>query len=217
MLSRYRFFAPNPRGAVRERGRLEATTQLDVSGDNLASYLATLRDEEPRQYDSLRRSLQMVVPQVADIKVEVTTTGELDLWLQQNGAWVPARLVSDGTLRLLALLASVSNTSDLPTIVGFEEPENGIHPRRIALLGDFLKAQAALGGITWLVTTHSPILPELLPNECLYVCRQSDAATSIVPFRDADPLTRRGRVDVALDDQQIAPLGERIRRGDFDA
>jgi predicted ATPase len=46
---------------------------------------------------------------------------------------VPAHVLSEGTLRLLGLLA-LGGVKDKATLIGFEEPENGIHPRRIRMI-----------------------------------------------------------------------------------
>ena len=61
-----------------------------------------------------------------------------------------------------------------PTLVAFEEPENGIHPARIELIARFLETRKSVGNTQFIVTTHSPILTDLLPSEALLVCRRRD-------------------------------------------
>ena len=69
---------------------------------------------------------------------------------------MPARVLSEGTLRLLGLLA-LTGVEDAPALVGFEEPENGVHPRRIQLIAELRKTQEDPQGQTQkIVTTHSP-------------------------------------------------------------
>jgi hypothetical protein len=53
--------------------------------------------------------------------------------------------VSEGTLRLIGLLA-LQGVKMPPTLIGFEEPENGVHPRRISLIAEFLNLTPAVGG-----------------------------------------------------------------------
>jgi predicted ATPase len=137
--------------------------------------------------------------------------------LIEDNVAVPARLVSEGTLRLLGLLAVTSSTEP-STLIAFEEPENGVHPRRIGLIADFLKSQSSSGGRQFIVTTHSPILPDLLPDEALFVARRSGACTTITAFRDAGALFRKNEIDEALEDSEevTTTVSERILRGDFD-
>jgi predicted ATPase len=77
---------------------------------------------------------------------------------------------------MLGLLA-IGGAKEPPTMVAFEEPENGIHPRRIQLVAKLLETRSAVGETQLIVTTHSPILPDLLPNEALFVCRPCDGCT----------------------------------------
>jgi predicted ATPase len=127
---------------------------------------------------------------------------------------IPARLLSEGTLRVLGLLA-LNGAKQAPTVIGFEEPENGIHPRRIQAIARLLETRAAGGKTQLIVTTHSPILPNYLPDHSLFVCRKENGATLITPFNCWGPLAKDSAVATALDDS--TPVSERIMRGDFDA
>ena len=102
-------------------------------------------------------------------------------------------------------------------MLGFEEPENGIHPRRIRMIAELLKTRAATGDTQLIVTTHSPVLPDLVPDESLYVCRRQQGQTMIEPFSTWGPLGRKTDIDAHLDNEEAPPVSERILRGDFDA
>ena len=69
------------------------------------------------------------------------------------------------------------------------------------------------------MTTHSPMLPDLIPDQSLFVCRKSDGQTPLEPYSHWGPLSRRSEIEYGLDDHQDQPLkvSERIVRGDFDA
>ena len=72
------------------------------------------------------------MPNIDGIEVEVSDLGEVELRLKEGGVAIPARVLSEGTLRMLGLLA-LTGVDDAPALVGFnEEPENGVHPRRIS-------------------------------------------------------------------------------------
>jgi len=68
------------------------------------------------------------------------------------------------------------------------------------------------------VTTHSPILPDHIPDECLFVCQKKDSGTIIEPFQTWGPLARRSGIDTALEEGvDPLPVSQRMLRGDFDA
>ena len=102
--------------------------------------------------------------------------------------------------------------------MGFEEPENGVHPPRIQLIAELLKTRETLNQSQYIVTTHSPILPDLLSNNSLFVVQRTNASTRIDPFSTWGPLGRGEDIGEALsDDQEQSRISVRILRGDFDA
>jgi predicted ATPase len=128
---------------------------------------------------------------------------------------MPARVVSEGTLRVLGLL-SLSGVKEAPAVIGFEEPENGVHPRRIRDIAKILESRAESGNTQLIVTTHSPILLDHLPDNSLFVCRKLGTSTVIEPFRTWGPLGRQGDIDKVLEISDL-PVSQRMLRGDFDA
>jgi predicted ATPase len=153
------------------------------------------------------------------IDVGVNSLGEVELRVLEGAARtpIPARVLSEGTLRILGLLA-LGGAKDPPALIGFEEPENGIHPRRIKLIAEYLKTQAELGLTQIIVTTHSPILSDLMADRSLFVCRKGRGGTVIESYGQWGPLTRRQGVERVVDDEhETLKVSERMMRGDFDA
>jgi hypothetical protein len=86
------------------------------------------------------------------------------------------------------------------------------------LIAEYLKTQAELGLTQIIVTTHSPILPDLMADRSLFVCRKGRGGTVIESYGHWGPLTRRQGVERALDDEyETLKVSERMMRGDFDA
>ena len=196
---------------------------MGLMGEELAAFLNTLKALKPRQFEAVEKALRTVMPNVDGIETDVSDLGEVDLHLRENGVAIPARVLSEGTLRLLGLLA-LTGADETPSLVGFEEPENGVHPRRIRMIAELLKTRSGLGPTQYIVTTHSPILPDLLPDDSLFAVRRIDRRTRIDPSSVWQPLGRqgcRGDIGRALDDgddgQASLSVSERILRGDFDA
>ena len=123
-----------------------------------------------------------------------------------------------GALRILGLLTLVG-AEEPPALIGFEEPENGVHPRRIRRIARFLEARMLLEDIQFIVTTHSSLLPDLIPPESVYVCRKVDGNTEIEPLTMMylAPLWKRVDIEDVLADESALSPSERILRGDFDA
>jgi predicted ATPase len=212
------FFYFEPRERMRAANPVKEVRHIGLMGEELAAFLNTLRALEPKQFAAVEKALHTVMPNIDGIEVEVSDLGEVELRLKERGVAVPARVLSEGTLRLLGLLA-LAGAKQAPALVGFEEPENGIHPRRIQLIAELLKTRARLGQTQYIVTTHSPVLPDLMPDESLFVVRITDGETQIDQFSTWGPLGRRpDKVAAALEDAyEGLPVSERILRGDFDA
>lgn len=208
------FFYFEPRERMRAANPVKEVRHIGLMGEELASFLNTLQTFEPRQFKAVEKALHTIMPNVEGIEVGVNDLGEVELKLKENGVPMPARILSEGTLRILGLLA-LAGAREQPSLIGFEEPENGIHPRRIQLVAELLKTRASSGGTQYIVTTHSPLLPDLIPDQSLFVCKKTTDKTSITPFNTWGPLGRKTDIDKSFDDE-LAP-SERILRGDFDA
>ena len=216
-LESWLFFYFEPRERMRATNPIKEVRHIGLMGEELAAFLRTLKALEPRQFEAVEKALRAVLPDVDGIEVEVSDLGEVELRLGENGVAIPARVLSEGTLRILGLLA-LAGVGETPSLVGFEEPENGVHPGRIRLIADLLKTRASLGQAQYIVTTHSPFLADLLPDESLFAVRRIDRRTRIDPFSTWGPLARRNNIDDALEDRRDELLvSERILRGDFDA
>lgn len=93
-----------------------------------------------------------------------------------NGLRAPAWLVSDGTLRLLAL--TLLAYAPISGVVLVEEPENGIHPRGIETVYQSLRS---VYDAQVLCASHSPIVLSLArPAEVLCFAKDSSGATDAV-------------------------------------
>jgi len=218
-LASWFFFYFEPRERMRAANPVKEVRHIGLMGEELAAFLNTLRALDPPQFKAVEKSLRLVIPSMTGIDVAVNSLGEVELRLFEgkDRTPIPARVLSEGTLRVLGLLA-VGGAKDPPALIGFEEPENGIHPRRITLIAEYLKTRAELGPTQIIVTTHSPLLPDLIADSSLYVCRKQSGGTTIETYQHWGPLARRVGIDQALDDEQ-EPLkvSERMMRGDFDA
>jgi len=214
-LATWFFFYFEPRERMRASNPVKEVRHVGLMGENLAAFLNTLKALDPEQFRSIERALRILIPSVKGIIANVNNLGEVELQLLEGTTPVPARLISEGTLRLLGLL-SLEGAKEPPALVGFEEPENGIHPRRIKAVAELLKTRASSGATQLIVTTHSPILLDQLPAENLYVCTKEGDQTTIAPFASWGPLGHETTIDTSLNAEGTT-TSDRVMRGDFDA
>ena len=139
---------------------------LGDSGENLPTVLQAIC-VDPRQKSVLMEWMRELTPMdVVDFEFPLDpVSGLVQLALKErNGNLVSAYSASDGTLRFLAMLASLLGTPPVgkppARLYFFEEIDNGIHPTRLRLLLDLIErqTQAEKGNIQVVTTTHSPDL-----------------------------------------------------------
>ncbi|MYC93538.1 MAG: AAA family ATPase [Caldilineaceae bacterium SB0661_bin_32] len=217
-LENWLFFYFEPRERMRAANPVKETRHLGLMGEELAAFLNTMKSLDASRFKAVEKALHTLMPHIDGIEVDVSDLGEVELRLKEGGVAMPARVLSEGTLRMLGLLA-LTGGDDPPALIGFEEPENGVHPRRVRLIAELLKTQEFLNQTQHIVTTHSPLLPDLLADKSLFVVSRLNRQTHIDPFATGwGPLGRGKDIDNAFcDDQEELPVSTRILRGDFDA
>jgi predicted ATPase len=209
------FYYFEPRERMRAPTSVKEVRHIGLMGEELAAFLNTLNSLDPPQFRAVEKALHSLIPSITGIRTEVNKTGEVELSLMEGDVAMPARVLSEGTLRSLGLLA-LSGVREPPAVIGFEEPENGVHPRRIRDIAKILESRAESGNTQLIVTTHSPILPDHIPDKSLFICQKNSAGTSIEPFSNWGPLARRSEIDTALEEEPLT-VSQRMLRGDFDA
>ena len=117
----------------------------------------------------------------------MTTTisgGTVQFYLHESdfAAPIPATRLSDGTVRFVALLATLLSPGQ--RVVCIEEPELGLHPDAMAILADLLVEASDHKQLV--VTTHSDALVSALTNrpDAIVACERPGAATEL---RRLDP------------------------------
>ncbi len=165
-------------------------------GSNLPWIVSRMEDSAP---DSLRRWVAHLKTALPDL-VGITTVGREEdrhrhLVLKfEGGLEAPSWLVSDGTLRLLALtlLAYVPNLRGTFLI---EEPENGIHPRAVETV---FEALSCVYDAQVLCASHSPLMVGRAdPSKLLCFARSEGSSTAIVRGSEHPRLKKwQGEVDL---------------------
>lgn len=168
------------------RGSLSRTPQradlpndfLEENSSNLGLILSSfhLNSEVKRK---LLEALKLFNEDIEDFEV-ITQGGYVEIFFQESNfnAPIPAKRLSDGTLRYLSLLAILLHPNP-PPLICIEEPELGLHPDILPSLIELLKEAAQKTQI--IITTHSADLIDDLTDmpEAVLVFDKVQGSTTV--------------------------------------
>ncbi len=140
-----------------------APSAMDRTGQGIAYSLVDILLANRKGFDELEERLTRLVPNIQKIVLPraPNQTFSLELIDKYSEHHIPASDISDGTLRILAFLTALYQ-ENTPSIICFEEIENGVHPWLLHKMMELLKIVSTEGingnPIQVLITTHSPVL-----------------------------------------------------------
>ena len=154
-------------------------------GDDAARAGTTTKGEDERVYSRIANRLAAFIDDVHEIYMDLDEKREiLTLYIRDGaGTSFPARALSDGTLRVLALSVLESDPA-MQGVLCLEEPENGIHPARIPAMLELLQDIAVdttepVGSDNPLrqvvVNTHSPAVFQQVPDGSVVFVKTKEA------------------------------------------
>ena len=212
-LGAIRFLEINPQAARKPSDRFEKTV-MKPDASNLAAVLNRLREQTHRTerpdgvLSDIAADLASLIPSVCGISVQADDRRDYAFNVRfTTELSFSSRVISDGTLRLLALL-TVLNDPDRGGTLCFEEPENGVHEGRIPSLISIIRAATEidddLEGTTFqvLMNTHSPKVMEELHDEEIVA---ADLLTSVVPRSGIAETRTRMRTGVSAASDLFEP------------
>jgi predicted ATPase len=153
--------------------------QLQGDGANLSSVLYDLwgSDEQTAQAPHAQQRADVLsfiqsLPEqdISQLGFITGPRGEVMVQLVETFGGTPkpydAPLLSDGTLRVLAIAAAMLSAPE-GSLVVIEEMDNGVHPSRARHLLDRINAIAQRRQLRVLLSTHNPALLDALPPSAL--------------------------------------------------
>lgn len=122
-------------------------------------------------WSRLEEMMSRFLPRFRRLTTKIVSGGAVQIYLHEEGLKtpLPATRLSDGTLRFLCLLAILMD-AESASLLCIEEPELGLHPDAMSLLGELLVEAAEKTQL--IVTTHSDLLVSELTEyaESVLVC-----------------------------------------------
>ena len=198
--------------------RYESLSEKDLrsNGQNLAGVLHYLCEKDRHASDNKTKLLNLIksLPEqnIIDIKFYVDHRERVEFALIENFGNTPKEfpmdLLSDGTLKVLAIATALLSVSTGSTLV-IEEIDNSIHPSRAHDILSLMRQYAEERGLKLLLSTHNPALMDAIPDEAL--------ADVVFCYRDPQQgdsrLVRLGDLDDYVGLVVQGSLGDLVKRG----
>jgi predicted ATPase len=189
-------FRPEPAVMRRPSGLLEGTVirwPSSHDGAGIAGALDALLSLQLDDFHQLRARFSERFPTVKQLVLRANSPATKQVGvLLRSGKQVEADQLSDGMLYWLAF--ELLRYTSRPARILVEEPENGLHPARIAEIVGILR-EVAEKGTQVVMATHSPlVLNELSGEEILVVTRDPERGTQAVRLSDTPDYATRAKV-----------------------
>ncbi len=177
----YHFHDTSLAAGVRRRRPLNDNERLRPDAENLAAFLHRIRETSPVNYSQIRDRVRLAAPFFDDFHLRPVPTSpdliELE-WLQKDSDHIfRANQLSDGTLRFICLATALLQPKSPPTML-FDEPELGLHPYALTLLGSLFRQASSKTGKQIIISTQSTtLLNEFTPEDVIIVERNHGQST----------------------------------------
>jgi len=179
-MKNWRFLQLNPDDLRMPTSKTTGEDIVSATGRNIAAALYRIKQNDNYNLKIISRKLQSFIPNFVSVDVidDVENKQYIIVLKDRNGKEYTSRVLSEGTMRVLALCILLQDEKH-NGLLCFEEPENGIHPFRIktmtALLKDlstdFMDTDIPLRQV--IINTHSTIfvkeMNKWIENPCLTI------------------------------------------------
>ena len=169
---------------------IEYDRVLRHDGGNIAPFLLSLRvsDAYEKNYDEIVNAVRMALPFFDDFTLDVFSHNEqakVRLSWKQKGSDFPMQAyhLSDGSIRFICLATALLQPQP-PSAIIIDEPELGLHPEAIRILGELMRDAAQRTQL--LVATQSPLLLDQFAVEDIIVVRREGGQSVFSRLHGAD-------------------------------
>ena len=159
-------------------------SRLRSDGGNLAAVLYRLEREDVKRFELICRHIARILPVFDRFAIDETYGKVLLRWKAKGtDKTFGAHVTSDGSLRFFALVTLLNLPPEmLPDVILLDEPELGLHPAAITLVGDMIQTLAKQRQV--ITATQSPLLVDTFGLDEIVVLDLHDGQTV---FRRLNP------------------------------
>lgn len=189
------FLDPSP-ASMRSYSFARKDDEIKENGSNVSSILYRICNQGAEQKKQLLEFICSLPEQdITDISFIVTTRNDVMVRLHESFGnkehIVDAPLLSDGTLRVLSIAATLFSVIEKSLVI-IEEIDNGVHPSRAETLVNQILHIASFRNLQVLLTSHNPALLDAVPYEALgdVLCCYRDPITGYSAIKQLNSLDR---------------------------
>ncbi|MCI9866049.1 AAA family ATPase [Rhizobium skierniewicense] len=148
---------------------------------NLAAFLLRLKSHHEENYQRIVKTIRLVAPFFGDFYLRPTVDNKEKIQLEwtEIGQDEPftASALSDGTLRFICLATVLLQPQEfMPSAILIDEPELGLHPFAISVLGGLMKSASEERQL--IVSTQSvELVNEFDPEDLIVVDKRQGTST----------------------------------------
>lgn len=175
----YQFHNTSEHSVFNKLWDLDDWMRFRSDGGNLAPVLRAVRHYAPGRYEQICRHIGRVVPGFRRFDIVDTFGKTMVRWTPEGTTKrLGPHLTSDGSLRFFALVTLLSLPLEMvPRVVFLDEPELGLHPAAIAVIGGMIRSLSHDRQIV--VATQSQSLVDEFGLDEIVVVESKDGETRL--------------------------------------
>ncbi len=172
----HQFHNTSETARMRQKWRIDDGRLLKEDGANLAPFLYQMQQNEAASYRRIVETIRLALPYFVDFVLEPEYGSLLLRWRERGSDYIlSASQAADGMLRLMALVALLQQpTTNFPKVLILDEPELGLHPYAVQLLGGLIRSASAHTKIL-LATQSVSLVDQFEPEDIVVVDRPSQS------------------------------------------
>ena len=188
----YQFHDTSDTSNFKNRWDVSDNNTLRSHGGNLAAVLHWLERKDIKRFERICKHIGRILPVFDRFQIDESYGKVLLRWKAQGtDKTFGAHLTSDGSLRFFSLVTLLNLPPEmLPGVLLLDEPELGLHPAAITLVGGMIKALAEERQV--IVATQSPLLVDAFDLDEIFALDLKEGRTE---FRKLDPDAYRAWLD----------------------
>ena len=182
----YQFHDTSESSRFKNRWDVSEGARLRSHGGNLAAVLYRLERHDLRRYELICQHIARILPGFERFDIEEDYGKVFLRWKARwNDKTIGAHLTSDGSLRFFALVTLLNlPTEMLPDVILLDEPELGLHPAAVALIGGMIKSLSTERQV--IIATQSPLLVDVFDLDEIIALELVNGQTKFQKLRSED-------------------------------
>ena len=198
----YQFHNTSDTARMRSKWYADDNRWLKEDAANIAPILLRLKENHITYYQRIVDTIRLILPFFSDFDIEPDYGSVILNWRERNSNEVfSVAQASDGMLRIIALVTLLLQPEqDLPDVLILDEPELGLHPYAINIIGGLISA--ASHNTQVIVATQSALLVDCFEPEDIVVVERQNRFSTFAPQNSVS-------LSEWLDDYSLSELWEK--------